>query len=212
MMAVLTSLSLRRLTFTLWAALLAMPAWTAAAMPQAADEKSAPARSDDKDDKRDKLEPFQCGKIARLHTLGGLFLASQPEKADFTHAKEAGIKTVLNLRQSDEMDWDEGELVKSLGMEYVHLPFRAPATLTDEVFNQARKLLADKEKRPMLVHCASANRVGAVWLVHRVLDDGKSYDDALEEAKTVGLALSAYEEKAKDYIARTQDKAAAEKK
>lgn len=208
MMAVLTSLSLRRLTFTLWVALLAMPAWTVAATPQAADEKPAAAKSD----KQDKLEPFQCGKVARLHTLGGLFLASQPEQDDFTHAKEAGIKAVLNLRQPDEMDWDEGKLVKSLGMEYVNLPFRAPATLTDEVFDKARKLLGDKEKRPLLVHCASANRVGAVWLVHRVLDDGKSYEDALEEAKTVGLALPAYEEKAKDYISRTQKKAAAEKK
>lgn len=209
MMAVSTSPFLRRLTILLWAALLAVPAWAVAPAPQAADDESTPAKNADK---QEKLAPLQCGKIARLHTLGGLFLASQPDKADFTHAKEAGIKTVLNLRQSDEMDWDEGELVRSLGMEYVHLPFRAPATLTDEVFDQARKLLADKEKRPLLVHCASANRVGAVWLVHRVLDDGKSYDDALEEAKTVGLALPAYEEKAKDYIARTQDKAAAEKK
>jgi uncharacterized protein (TIGR01244 family) len=162
-------------------------------------------------DEEEKLEPYQCGKVQRLHTLGGVFLASQPEKEDFTHAKEGGIKTVLNLREGDEVDWDEGELVKSLGMEYVNIPFKTPSTLTDEVFDKSRKLLGDKEKRPLLVHCSSANRVGAVWLAHRVLDGGKTYDEALKEAKTVGLKLPAYEEKAKDYIERMQTKAAAEK-
>jgi hypothetical protein len=47
--------------------------------------------------------------------------------------------------------------------------------------------------------------VGAVWLAHRVLDGGLSYDDALKEAKTVGLKTPAFEEKVKDYIRRKQD-------
>jgi hypothetical protein len=38
-------------------------------------------------------------------------------------------------------------------------------------------------ERPLLLHCASANRVGAVWLAHRVLDGGLSYDAALREAE-----------------------------
>jgi uncharacterized protein (TIGR01244 family) len=154
----------------------------------------------------EKLEPYQCGKVQRLHTLGGVFLASQPEKEDFSHAKEGGIKTVLNLREKEELDWDEAELIGSLGMEYVNVPFKTPASLTDEVFDKVRKLLNDKAKRPLLVHCASANRVGAVWLAHRVLDGGKSYDEALKEAKTVGLKLPAFEAKAKDYIERMHKK------
>jgi uncharacterized protein (TIGR01244 family) len=185
---------------------IAAPAWSAPPQKEAAEgAKKAETKGAEEEE---KLEPYQCGKVQRLHTLGGVFLASQPEKEDFSHAKEGGIKTVLNLREKDEMDWDEGELVKSLGLEYVNVPFRAPATLTDEVFDKTRKLLGDKEKRPLLVHCASANRVGAVWLAHRVLDDGKSYDEALKEAKTVGLKLPAYEEKVKDYIARMQKKEA----
>lgn len=156
----------------------------------------------------EKIESRKCGKIERFHALADVFLASQPAKDDFAHVKQCGVKTVLNLRARDEIDWDEAEVVKSLGLEYVNIPFKSPETLTDDVFDSARKLLNDKTKRPILVHCASANRVGAIWLAHRVLDGGKSYEDARKEAQTVGLKLPALEAKAKDYIERMQKKSA----
>ncbi len=201
------SFAFLRLVVLVAAAAVVTTAWAVPPKKEAATLAEAKAG-----DEEEKLEPYQCGKVQRLHTLGGVFLASQPEKEDFTHAKEGGIKFVLNLREKDEMDWDEAELVESLGMEYVNVPFKSPKTLTDEVFAETRKLLSNEKKRPLLVHCASANRVGAVWLAHRVLDGGKSYDEALKEAKTVGLKLPAYEERAKDYIARMQKKSAAQKK
>jgi uncharacterized protein (TIGR01244 family) len=156
------------------------------------------------DRKTEKLEPYECGNIERLHTLGGIFLASQPEKEDFSQAKDRGIKTVLNLRPASELDWDEAALVK-LGLEYQNVPITSRDSLTDDAIDRVRGILKDREKRPLLVHCASANRVGAVWLAHRVLDGGLSYDDALKEAKTVGLKTPAFEEKVKDYIRRKQD-------
>jgi uncharacterized protein (TIGR01244 family) len=172
-----------------------------AAQPPAkpADVKAANAKPSQT---KEKLEPYQCGKVERLHTLGDIFLASQPQKDDFKHAADNGIKTVVNLRNPKEIDWDEAKHVKQLGMEYHNLPFQSPKELNDELFEKARKLLTDKTKRPLLLHCSSANRVGAIWLAHRVLDDGVSYDDALTEAKTVGLKLPALEQKAKDYIQR----------
>ena len=41
---------------------------------------------------------------------------------------------------------------------------------------------------------------------HALWGAGLSYEDALAEAKTVGLILPAYEIKAKDYIERHQSK------
>jgi uncharacterized protein (TIGR01244 family) len=156
--------------------------------------------------KSEKLEPYKCGSVERLHTLGGVFLASQPKADDFKMAKEGGIKTVINLRKKEELDWDEEALVKQLGMEYHHLGFKSPAELTDEVFDATRKILNSKDKKPILLHCSTANRVGAVWLAHRVLDHGVGYEDALKEAETVGLKLPAYTEKAKAYIERNRKK------
>lgn len=150
----------------------------------------------------DKLEPYECGTITRLHTLGGVFLASQPKPEDFAQAKKGGVKTVINLRHAAEIkDFDEKQVVGAEGLAYINLPWDGPAELTDEVFDNAREHLKTAE-RPILLHCSSANRVGAVWLPYRVLDGGLSWDDALAEAKTVGLKSPDYEAKAKDYIGR----------
>ena len=151
----------------------------------------------------EKLEPYECGTITRLHTYGGVFLASQPAAEDFEMAKKGGIKTVINLRLPEEQkDFDEAEFVRSLGIQYYNPGFNGPDMLTDPIFDRVRELLNQAENKPILLHCSSANRVGAVWLAHRVLDGGLTYDAALAEAKTVGLKLPAYEEIAKDYIGR----------
>ena len=150
-----------------------------------------------------KLEPYQCGKVQRLHVFGSIFLASQPTQEDFKTAAENGIKTVLNLRTPQELDWDEAALVKKLGMNYVNIPI-TPRTFTDEKIDQARKLLNDSKNRPLLVHCASANRVGAIWLAHRVLDHGLSYQEARKEARTVGLRSPVLEKIVQRYIAKHQ--------
>lgn len=148
----------------------------------------------------DKLEPYQCGTVARLHTYKGVFLASQPAAADFEQAKDGGIKTVINLRQPAEIkDFDEAKVVGDLGLTYHNPGFSNAEELTDEKFDEVRKLLRESQ-RPILLHCASANRVGAVWAAYRVLDEGATYEQALEEAKIVGLKSPDLEAKAKAYI------------
>ena len=39
----------------------------------------------------------------------------------------------------------------------------------------------------MFIHCTAAIRVGAFWMIRRVLRDGMTIDTALEEAKKVGF-------------------------
>lgn len=170
-----------------------------------ADDKSA------KIEKPKKLEPAKCGSVKQLHVLDDIYLAGQPTAADFQEFKKRGVKSVLNLRTKEELDFDEAKTIKGLGLEYHHVPIASPDSLTDENFDKLRKLLNEKEQRPMVMHCASASRVGAVWLAHRVLDNGLTYEAALAEAKTVGLKTPALEAKAKDYIAKQKAKKPAEK-
>jgi uncharacterized protein (TIGR01244 family) len=148
-----------------------------------------------------KLEPYSCGTVERLHTWNGIFAGSQPAAQDLRHAKENGIKTILNLRpKSEDPGFDEAALVGELGLEYHNIPFGSPAELTDAVFDQARAVLRDESKRPVFVHCHSGNRVGAIWLAFRMLDGGLAWDAALEEAKDVGLKTPALEQRAKEYV------------
>jgi protein tyrosine phosphatase (PTP) superfamily phosphohydrolase (DUF442 family) len=128
--------------------------------------------------------------------------AGQPSEADFGEVKKAGVKTVINLRMPNEVSFDEKQVVSDLGMAYHNLPIGSPDMLTDGLFDELRGLLNRTENQPVLLHCGSANRVGATWLAYRVVDGGLSYQDALAEARTIGLRSKAMEDKAKDYIER----------
>ena len=53
----------------------------------------------------------------------------------------------------------------------------------------------------MFIHCTAAIRVGAFWMIRRVLRDGFTLDAALEEARKVGLVPTPHlEEFARAYI------------
>lgn len=150
------------------------------------------------------LEAVEVPGIEKIHTVAGVYLAGQPDEAGFEAAKTGGVRTVINLRHDDEIELEEKAFVEGLGMTYLHLPWNGAEELTDEVFDRARELLKSAEK-PVLLHCKSANRVGAVWLPYRVLDGGLSLEAAATEAKSVGLKSDEYEAKARDYIEREKD-------
>ncbi len=147
-------------------------------------------------------EPATLGQIARLSRSGDVLLASQPKPGDFEVAKDFGVKTVINIRPEREMaGFDERAKVEQLGMRYEQPAFGSPEELTDAVLDENLRLLREAP-RPILLHCSSANRVGAVWLAHRVIDDGVDYETALAEAQAVGLRSEAYEKVVKGYIER----------
>jgi uncharacterized protein (TIGR01244 family) len=150
----------------------------------------------------DVLAPATCGAMQKVHELDGVYTAGQPTAEDLDAAREAGIRTVIDLRRADEKrGYDEAAAVAEAGLAYVLLPFNGPAELNDAIFDRARELLRTAE-RPLLLHCASANRVGAVWIPYRVLEAGIALDAAVAEAKTIGLKTPEYEALARDYVAR----------
>lgn len=148
------------------------------------------------------VEARTCGAIQRLHEAGGVWLGSQPSKDDLGALHGLGVKTVVSLRQDAELkDWDEAAAVRALGMEWLAIPWQGPEQLTDEVIGQCRAALRDAA-RPLFVHCASGNRVGAVWIPFRVLDEGVDIEKAAAEARMIGLKTPELEAKARDYVAR----------
>ncbi len=154
-----------------------------------------------KDPAQPRLEPASLGSTAIVHRFGSIWLASQPGKEDLALARDLGIRTVVNLRKATELDWDEEAAVRALGLAYASYAFHSPEELTDAIFDAVRRELA-AGRQPLLLHCGTANRVGAIWLAHRVLDDGLTYEAALREAEEVGLKNPAHRDRARDYIER----------
>lgn len=128
--------------------------------------------------------------------------AGQPEGRHFGRLAEAGYRTVIDLRAPEEDRLlNEPEVIGRAGMEYVSLPV-GHEDIGDGTFDRFRELMADRERRPVLVHCSSANRVGALLIPYLVLDEGKSAEEALEVASRVGLRSRSLERAALRYAAR----------
>ena len=132
------------------------------------------------------IEPASLGKTKNVHQSGNLFFAGQFSPQDIESIAAARIGRVITLRTEGEIDWDEEAAIKRAGIKFIEVPFRSPESLTDDVFDQIRELLNDPSETT-LFHCGSANRVGGVWLPHRVLDQGVPLEQALTEAQKIGL-------------------------
>jgi len=148
-----------------------------------------------------KSEKIELGNIPNLSVYSNThFLAGQPTAEDIPLLKEKDIQLIINLRTEDEdLGFEEKKVIEEAGIKYTNIPFTS-GTLTDEKIEKIRGLLRDTNNQPMMMHCGSANRVGAVWLIYRVLDEGWKYEDALEDAKSVGLKSAELTERAKKYI------------
>ena len=152
---------------------------------------------------RPAIHQAKLGETKNVHRLGNLFFAGQIPKDDLQKLKQQEFKRVITLRTDGEIDWDEKAAVEALGIQFIEIPFRKPETLTDDVFDRVRRVLAKQDEKT-LFHCGSANRVGGVWLPYRVLDQGVKLETALAEAKKIGLRTAFIQEKAIDYIQRKQ--------
>jgi len=111
----------------------------------------------------------------------------QPRIEHYARLKADGVKAVLNLRQPTEhRAEEEQQAVEAAGLKYFNIPvsYQNPS---DADVDQFLKITDDPANRPMFIHCTAAIRVGAFWMIRRVLRDGMAIDAALEEAKKVGL-------------------------
>jgi len=93
----------------------------------------------------------------------------QPRPEHFKTLKAEGVKAVLNLRVPSEHRADEEiQAVKEAGLTYFNVPFVYTAP-TAEAVDTFLRITDDPANRPMFIHCTAAIRVGALWMIRRVL-------------------------------------------
>jgi len=116
--------------------------------------------------------------------------------------KRLGYKSIINLRQASEAGADveaEADAAKAAGITYVHLPFNT-ASPDPAIVDQFLKAVTAPANEPAFVHCASANRASALWMIKRMLVDGWDADRASTEAAALGLTNQALKTFALNYV------------
>jgi uncharacterized protein (TIGR01244 family) len=119
--------------------------------------------------------------------IEGVVACGLPGEQELREAHEGGLRTVINLCPVAEQKIDEQALITGLGMRYVHLPIAGPADLTRANAMKLAELLADPTVRPLMIHCASGNRVGALFALKAFFADGADRDTALAAGRAAGL-------------------------
>lgn len=119
----------------------------------------------------------------------GMLTGGQPTAAQLEQAAAAGFRTVINLRADGEDGELAGEaaIVADLGMRYVRIPMSGPADLTEANARLLAETLDAEGAGPILFHCASGNRVGALLALKAAVVDGVPAEQALALGKTAGL-------------------------
>jgi protein tyrosine phosphatase (PTP) superfamily phosphohydrolase (DUF442 family) len=113
----------------------------------------------------------KLSEIYGFRAVGGrLGTAGQPTQPQFQAIQESGFEAVINLAlpTSDNAIANEGSVVTSLGMSYVHIPvdFKAP---TSQDFRAFCRVMEAFDDRPVFVHCAANMRVSAFVFLYRVM-------------------------------------------
>jgi len=142
------------------------------------------------DPERPEVRKVTLGTLSNPSTFGQtVYFSGQPSPEDIAHFKELGISTVINLRTEREVEglgFDEGALVRDAGMRYVHAPMGG-ALPTGEAWERIQAELDAADAGPVVLHCGSSNRVGAVWALYAGTEQGLDRDAAIAEGLAAGL-------------------------
>jgi protein tyrosine phosphatase (PTP) superfamily phosphohydrolase (DUF442 family) len=130
--------------------------------------------------------PIELPGVPNLHKINdNLYRSAQPTKQGMKNLKELGIKTIINLR-AFHSDTDEiggtGLLDEELSVETWHIE--------DEDVIRVLKIIREKENGPFLIHCQQgADRTGVMSAMYRIVEQGWSKDEAIEEIVNGGYGF-----------------------
>jgi uncharacterized protein (TIGR01244 family) len=139
--------------------------------------------------------------FARLETTVACAGATSPEAVPTI--KEMGYKSIINLRLASEPGANvdaEAAAAKAAGINFVHIPFNGSAP-DPAVADTFLKEVTKPANEPAFIHCASGNRVAAMWMIKRMVVDKWDADRAGNEAAELGLTNASLKKFAIDYAA-----------
>jgi len=116
-----------------------------------------------------------------------VYRSEQPDRRGFVEIRDRGIRSIVNLRYGRS----DARLVEGLGLHLIEVPMRAPF-LRRRHLVAALRAIRDAPK-PVLFHChQGADRAGAVAAMYRIVVQGWTKEEAIEEMRHGGFGFHWY--------------------
>jgi len=124
------------------------------------------------------------GKVSEV-----LYRGAQPDAAALGSLHRMGIKTIINLRMTDDVWKEEESKAIAHGILYTNVPFRGIGRPTDDQVKTVLSLI-DSLPGPVFIHCQhGCDRTGTIVACYRIKHDQWALEKALAEANHHGLSM-----------------------
>jgi tyrosine-protein phosphatase SIW14 len=118
-----------------------------------------------------------------------LYRGAQPTTEGFQSLAKLGVKTVIDLRETDGRSALEKKTVEANGMRYINIPLQGMSAPKPADVDKVLAIFNDRAAGPVFVHCRrGADRTGTVVACYRISHDGWDNSKALHEARADGMS------------------------
>jgi protein tyrosine phosphatase (PTP) superfamily phosphohydrolase (DUF442 family) len=134
---------------------------------------------------RTTLSKRLSGEIANFDFVSkSIWRGAAPTGKGIAQLSDSGVKTIVDLRLPGLGSIVEERQVKSLGLNYIHIPLgftTPPMAKIAEFLN----LIEDPKNQPVFVHCRQgADRTGTLIGIFRIIHDHWSFEQAYAEMRS----------------------------
>jgi uncharacterized protein (TIGR01244 family) len=119
--------------------------------------------------------------------VDGITSSGQPDEVALRIFADAGYTAVIDMRGPDEergLD-DEEAAVRAVGLDYIPFPITSRDEINLDAATQLDAILQGIDG-PVLIHCGSGDRVGAILALRHSLR-GANDEDSVAHGKDAGL-------------------------
>ena len=131
-------------------------------------------------DDESPAEPAGIQDILNFHQMtDDIAIGGQPTAGQLSHIADEGYSVVVNLatHESNSAIPEEGRIIASMGLSYVHIPVPIEAPTPNHV-RKFFKVMDSLDGEKVFVHCASSGRVSAFMHRYMMLKKGASPEEA----------------------------------
>lgn len=132
-------------------------------------------------------QPLDLPGVPNFYKVSdNLYRGAQPTEQGFQNLAKLGIKTIVNLRESES----DSDKISDSNLLYVQIDTLA-WDLRDKDVLQFLQIVCDNQKQPIFVHCRrGADRTGTMCAAYRILVEGWTKQQAIDEMTKGGFGFS----------------------
>ena len=118
-----------------------------------------------------------------------LYRGAEPTAVGISELGSAGVKVLIDLRESGPGTQFEKQQAEKLGIKYTNVPFPPLAAPSPAQVQLVLNMIDQNREQTVFVHCRRGkDRTGTVIACYRVQHDGWNNAKALDEAKSFGMS------------------------